>query len=735
VLALLCSGTVAALQAQPEQKDRVELTPPAPQSPQAAVSEGWSTRIPYDPPNSRHVKTEITGKEANPIPDSGGKILLKGVEIKQFPLTGGNPQMIADTPQCIADNKFQAVTSDGPLQVHAQGGKFFVEGAGFLFRQNESILWISNSAHAIIQSPGTNAAPGPGTEIFSHRARFKMKEESGGGSAYFEGSVWVNDPKLKLTCESLLADVPKAAPGETNSVNHILAETNVLIDLVSDRGEHTLAAAQTAVYDRTTTNGKPSEVVNLTGKPRIELTNGWMTADAFDLDRITNKLRGHGNFHYHSSGQNKPGAPQNAAVKTTAGDADIFSEEFEFDSNTRVAVFSGHVRADNAQMKLVCEKLTAILPKQESGKTNRIEHSVAEVNVAIDLMDAKTGATNHASCQKAVYDYKVADGKVHETIELNGNPVVETSKPDQWMTADLITLDRAQGTIWGLGNQHSVFKKQPGEPAAMDTEVFSRRFDYASDTGLAVYQDGVRAYDPEMNLTSEWLTVKLAKGGVGGSNHIESITAETNVIMDFLEKAFAAGDITNLPAFAARLKSPAESDGVGRWTVSQLSAPTRKLLDVYQGGTNAALQLALAGDLNLLVERGAVYDAKVFSGVYLSSDVTAMMEKHPLGVDLVEMNRLLLLDAFRGQLRRNQAGEITHGTGERGTYTYQAAGKTSSGVLELSGNPKLQKPNGWVSADQAIIYDRMTGMSQFIGNPHFFLNLSGMVQAKPQKAK
>ena len=74
------------------------------------------------------------------------------------------------------------------------------------------------------------------------------------------------------------------------------------------------------------------------------------------------------------------------------------------------------------------------------------------------------------------------------------------------------------GKIWAAGHQHSVFKKSPDEPEAMDTDVFSDRFESTQDTGLSIYDGGVRAYDPDMNLTSERLTIKTVKGEHGQSN-------------------------------------------------------------------------------------------------------------------------------------------------------------------------------------------------------------------------
>ena len=68
----------------------------------------------------------------------------------------------------------------------------------------------------------------------------------------------------------------------------------------------------------------------------------------------------------------------------------IDSDSADFDLNGHKAIYEGHVRVDDPQMKLTCALLTADLP--QSG--GRINHIVAETNVVIDATDEK-GATNH----------------------------------------------------------------------------------------------------------------------------------------------------------------------------------------------------------------------------------------------------------------------------------------------------------------------------------------------------
>ncbi len=690
---------------------------------------GWVQPFFYDPPNETKLKAELSGAEATPISGSDGKLLLKGAKLKQFAVTGGDPQMTAEAPECVYDNRRKEASSPGPLKINAQSGRFFVEGVGFLLnvvttKSNDSSLVISNQVHSLLQlQSGTNIPAAPLTEITSHRARFESKSGSSNDLAIYEGNVHVVDPKMKLAAELLTAELPRDNSGQSNRVNSIIVETNVVIDFASDSGEQFHATGDRAVYTPKSADGTVHELLELTGSPRVELTNGWMTADRFVLDRTTGKLHANGNYHFHYLGQTD--AANSAATNAT----EFYSERFEFDLNTRDVGFWQSVRVDDARMKLASESLTTTLPRQGAGKNEHPAHILAETNVVIDLPPDRNGQKIHATGQKAVYDYKVSGTTTNEVIELTGNPVVQAANPVAWMTANLITVDRAQGRITGVGDHHSVFKKAAGEPATMDTEVFSERFDYATGDGLVVYRGSVRAYDPGMNAVSQTLTVKLAKTEPGKTNKYDSILAEGNVAVDFLEKAFYSGDITNLPAFAARMQKPA--DPVAQYVSSQLTDATRQLLAGYTSGTNAPLQSALITDLNQLTQRGALYDPARFEKVYLSLDTTELLHQQPLGVDLVELNRLLLLDAFRGQLKRNPQGETTHATGDRVFDHFVITGGITNEVLELTGHPKVETRSYLGTASEAIIYNRSTHVQTFVGQDSHRINLEGYVTPKP----
>jgi lipopolysaccharide transport protein LptA len=118
----------------------------------------------------------------------------------------------------------------------------------------------------------------------------------------------------------------------------------------------------------------------------------------------------------------------------------IDSERADFDLAARHAVYRGNVRVDDPQMQMTCEELTADLP--QSG--GHIDHLVALTNVVMDSVDDK-GQTNHATSDKAIYDYKVVNGVTNETVTLTGNAKVENAQG--WMTGEPIIWDRVNNSI------------------------------------------------------------------------------------------------------------------------------------------------------------------------------------------------------------------------------------------------------------------------------------------------
>ena len=131
----------------------------------------------------------------------------------------------------------------------------------------------------------------------------------------------------------------------------------------------------------------------------------------------------------------------------------------EWHITEKVYIYRGNVRVDSPQMKLTCELLTIEAPELADGKFNR---AIAETNVVIDWVD--NNGTNHATADKAVYDYVVTNlVKLPEKQYQTNSGVVLTGKPYPYanvggteLKSDPIIWDRIKNVVYAPKNQETV---------------------------------------------------------------------------------------------------------------------------------------------------------------------------------------------------------------------------------------------------------------------------------------
>ena len=162
-------------------------------------------------------------------------------------------------------------------------GLIAVAGAGALRAQTNT-----NAVDEILALVTTNApAPKPKpprqpTKIESDRVDFDLTARQ----AAYHGHVRVDDPEMKLTCENLTADLPQ----DSGHINHIVAETNVIIDFTDEKGQTMHATGDKMVYGYAVQNGATNETVTLTGNPELENAQNKSTGDVIVWDRVRNHL-------------------------------------------------------------------------------------------------------------------------------------------------------------------------------------------------------------------------------------------------------------------------------------------------------------------------------------------------------------------------------------------------------------------------------------------------------------
>jgi len=101
----------------------------------------------YEPPRQQQVKSILSGAEA--LPQSGGVLIIKQLKLQTFD-PDGKIQIIVTAPECVYDTQGGTARSPGPLQLQNGDGSFHVEGEGFLWRQTNNFLTISNKVRTRI---------------------------------------------------------------------------------------------------------------------------------------------------------------------------------------------------------------------------------------------------------------------------------------------------------------------------------------------------------------------------------------------------------------------------------------------------------------------------------------------------------------------------------------------------------------------------------------------------------
>ena len=191
-------------------------------------------------------------------------------------------------------------------------GLIAVAGTGSLRAQTNT-----NAVDEILALVTTNApAPKPKlprqpTKIESDRVDFDLTARK----AAYHGHVRVDDPEMKLTCADLTADLPQ----DSGHINHIVAETNVVIDFTDEKGQTMHATGDKMVYVYSVQDGATNETVTLTGNPELENAQNKSTGDVIVWDRarnhldITNpKIVFRQNINGATAGTNSPSATTNS---------------------------------------------------------------------------------------------------------------------------------------------------------------------------------------------------------------------------------------------------------------------------------------------------------------------------------------------------------------------------------------------------------------------------------------
>lgn len=114
--------------------------------------------------------------------------------------------------------------------------------------------------------------------------------------------------------------------------------------------------------------------------------------------------------------------PTNAPATKPQPPTEIISDAADFDMNAHQAIYRGHVKVTDPEVKLTCDWLVVDLPAAGA----HLSHVLADTNVVVDFTDEK-GEKYHVTSARAVYAYKVVNAVTNETVTFTGRPKVVTA--------------------------------------------------------------------------------------------------------------------------------------------------------------------------------------------------------------------------------------------------------------------------------------------------------------------
>jgi lipopolysaccharide transport protein LptA len=517
---------------------------------------------------TNRMKSLLTGTEARLNQD--GRVVVKQARIENYS-GSGQTQMVVRVAECLFDNKSNSAFSTNTLQFQTGDGKFSLEGVGFNWDRTNSNLIISNQVHTLISRPLVQASSP--TSLRPAEADGQIEITSEGleylaepKQATWQRNVRVKEPRLTMTCDLVTAkftgedtkpespttkpDDPTKSDNPTAKLESLVAETNVAI-LVTLSNEVIAARCDKVVY-----LAGPETLVLSGEKPILESETHHLRILSPDIVmNLTNKMLSatapvktimpRGALEKWSEPRL---APPGVGPNAPAADAnlEVSAEQFEFASESKLAVWRGNVRATDPSLNLTCQRLSARLAgdtaKQENSAAT-LANLVAETNVVITITETNGVSKTKAQCDLAVFS------ATNGMLVLSGpNTTLESESAHLRLWSPLITMDVTNKTLKAAAPVRTripsgAFGKltevgSPSTPARPDPaagstdesiELLADAFDFDSQTGLAVWRRNVRGQNPKLNLTCELLTASTT------SNKLDRIIAETNVLLKITE--------------------------------------------------------------------------------------------------------------------------------------------------------------------------------------------------------
>ena len=537
------------------------------------------------------------------------------------------------------------------------------------------------------------------------------------------------DPPHETQMKSLLEGA-KAQPQEGGRI--LIAGAKMQTFRVS--GEPVMAVeAPECVYD----SGQRS--VNSAGPLRMRAVDGrfYLEGEGFLWQQTNSSLFVSNHVHtiIHQDLLRPPaaGAPTNATLPGGGG-IDIFSDQFEYATNSGLGIYRGNVRMTGTNLAVAGGILTFVLPMSGLLKPSGLQTLTVETNVVVDYEKV------HASGERASY---LPDT---DLIRLTGQPARWRAEQREGRGEELLldrrnSIFRSRGHAWlkmpGQSTGASGFLPQPHSPATNSLAATNQFVEILSDnyelrTNSAVFREEVRVSDQRGDQPQGKMSCKTLTAAFSGTNELQQLVAETNVILEQDTNRFTAGravysgtngmlELTERPTWRSGLREGkgdliwvdtkrdemlVRSNAFMRLPASELGRPAGfgPGAPAQAGPKAATRQFAeiLCREYTVGPE-GAVFRGAVRLDhpqmQWACERITALV---PPGSG--QINRTVAEQAVVFDLTDDK-GQQVHGKGEKAVYTYGSTATVTNEIMELTGHPATLTTTNFTGQNSIFILD------------------------------
>lgn len=457
----------------------------------------------------------LSGREAQPL--ASGQVQIQDLRLEYYSAEGATNYLITATDG-LFDRATQTATSSGALKVQINGGQLELEGTGFSWEHTNSILVISNNIKTLIRDR---------YNIQISADRFEYAPAA--SNAVYRGRVVAQDTNMSFRCESLSVLVPQSG----GQVSRIVAETNVVVE---NRQDQSRATAQRALYVRT----EVAEAIELTGNPAWQRGPREGRADVLRYDRLSKTILASGNAYMKLPKADFSQTNSLFAALTPGSATNVLSalmpsvEAYaaEIETLTNGAAFRGHVRI-NDPTPGVAGQLACDLLRLTTTTNNQLISVLMDGNVSISQ-----GSRVRVAAQRALFT------QATETVEFTGSPVwtmegregsadrLQFDLKNRVLLADgqaklTLPLDDTSQPLWAFASPD-----QPRISAPTNIFVKAEARQYQIGAGLVRFDQNVNAQEWRDGRINSTLKCGMLDVMFKGSNQVENVRAETNVLFE-----------------------------------------------------------------------------------------------------------------------------------------------------------------------------------------------------------